>query len=74
MRVKVTEQQPGLEIRPKAKDTVLITNILNTKCNFQTQASPFLHGEAKVPRYTPRIAFSMKFIFSLRGMKLVIAM
>ena len=61
-------------IRPKAKDIVLITNILYTECNFQTQASPFLHVEAQVPRYTRRRAFSIKCIFSLRGIKLVIAM
>lgn len=82
MRVKVTkqqhlvaeQQQPELEIRPKAKDIVLITNMLYTERSFQTQASPFLHVEAQVPRYTPRLAFSMKCIFSLRGIKLAIAM
>ena len=61
-------------IRPKAKDIVLITNILYTEHSSQTQTSPFLHVEAQVPRYTPRPAFSMKCIFSLRGIKLVIAM
>ena len=57
MRVKVTEQQhlvaeqqPELEIRPKAKVIVLITNMLYTERSFQTQASPFLHAEAEVPR------------------------